>query len=300
MRKIWVATYALLLSLALGAAGVTTNNAWAQEGPGTGLPTVEDPLKSGEPAVEGPGTATATDDGGGKGEPTVEEPAPAKLKMPDDCFIQGRHFNYLQGEIALLEKEEARLKGQIATLEVGNPKLVEQLATLNQRLAQVTEQLGDTYLAARPWGGWHLRVGVLVQGTAFSGASNFATPLQLDVSGEWLDARTHLGWRGGMAIGTWFTEGDKDQTLAPLMVTGHMSAVAGWKYWSVLLPQVRASFLQSPTDKEPGFMWVTINGGGEFHVSEKFFVDALLGTSVYSTLQRLGGLHGLLVLGYYY
>ncbi len=217
----WVAANALLLSLALGMAGVT-NNAWAQEAPGTGLPTVEDPPKGGEPEVEGPA-----------------------VKMPDDCFLQGRHFNFLEQQIAALEAEAARLKAQITALEVGSPQLVEQITTLNQRLAQINERLGDAYLAAYPWSGWHFRLGMLIQGTAFSGSTNFVAPLQLDVSGEVIDPRTHLGWRGGGALGVTFTEGETSgKTLAPFMVTGYMSAVAGWEYWSVLLPEVRASFLR--------------------------------------------------------
>lgn len=285
----WVAANALLLSLALGTAGVFDNAAWAQEGPGSGLPTVEDPPEQGgEPAVEGPGSATETEDG-----------ATATVKMPDDCFLQGRHFNFLQAEINRLEEEAASLKRQITAAEAGNPELVTQLVALNRRLGEINEKLGEAYQSL-PWGGWHFRVGILGQGAVFTGSSNFVAPLQLDVSGEWLDSRTHLGWRGGGALGMWFTKGDEGQTLAPLMVTGHMSAVAGWEYWSVLLPQVRASFLQSPTDGTPGFMWVTINGGGEYHVKGALFIDALVGTSVYSTLKRLGGLHGLVVLGYYY
>ena len=154
------------------------------------------------------------------------------------------------------------------------------------------------------WAGWHFRAGPLVGFTALNGSDVLALRLQIDVSGEWVDYKTHLGIRFGLAMGGLITratdEGGRQDLVFPFMVTGHVASVAMWKYFGVILPEFSASFVQNPLTGRQGSLWVQVHAGVEVHAYRALSVSALIGTSLHGEDQRLTGLSAMFRFQYLY
>jgi len=230
-------------------------------------------------------------------EPTVSPNCAPGVK----CVLTDTHYIRLQAQIEANKAELRRLRGQLA--EARKRGADTEARGIEFLIAQYERKTRQLQSRLSSWAGFNFRVGLFTQGSLMTGSDRPVVPLQLDVSLEWVDPETHLGIRGGLALGVWFTEekvDEKVETLAPFMGTGYLAAVAAWENWTVVLPMVRMSFLQAPFEDTPGYLWVTVNGGGEYHINKVLAIDLLLGTTAYSQLVRNGGFHVLGVFQWYW
>jgi len=181
-------------------------------------------------------------------------------------------------------------------------ELVVAIDKLNERLRKgIKVRSGPSLSGPTPrWAGWHFRLGAGVMFTSLNGSGNIAVPLQVEGTVEYI-TRFHLGLRAGLNLGVWFTrEEDRNDTytVAPFALSGHLSGIISWEYFSLVIPQVRVHFLQGAIYKAGGHLWTTLHAGVEFHIQRRFALEVLLGTAVHTELPRFNGL--IIGVGLYY